>query len=399
MDNAKKTSPAVIAGIVVLVLALCAAAYFLLKDGRLADNGSDNAPLPKEIVVESPEEARNSAKDALGRAQSGSSVSTTEYQQIRSNMTGSVQSGTLANVQTISSKVAELKKNGKEYLEDYLQTAYESKKPFDTQKILDLPLGDAGAFERFLSTLSQYDPAALGKIGPALLKRTSFGLEFDENSLEGYLSKNYASGNLDYEKMKSLSIRNELGLLFLMTEIYYSSHRDRLDSKLEEVIAHKVALIPKTNIINPRYQNLNRIHSFFQVVGGKESINAARTLREAQLQYLQAGNYPLLRSQSDKDLFAEASRLLEKYKTVTSLEEAKKQNVTADITAARGLLTRMDASADFKKYYLGVAVFNNFIAALEIVNGNPDAAVSAIKHNDDYQFVNADGLTRPASSM
>lgn len=298
--------------------------------------------------------------------------------------------GTVANGQSIASKVAELKKNGKEYLESYLQTAYEAKQPFDTQKILTLPLGDAGAFERFLGTLSQYDPEALGKIGPALLKRTSFGLEFDENSLEGYLAKNYASGKLDYEKMKGLSIRNELGLLFLMTEIYYSPSKQIIDANLEGVIAHKVGLIPKNVIVNPRYQNLNRILSFFQVANGKTSVNASRTLRESQLMYLQAGNYPLLKSESDKALFAEASRLLEKYKNVTSMDEVKAQNVVADITAARGLLTKMDASADFKKYYMGIVVFNHAIGALEIANGNPDAAVSAIKHNEGYQFVNAD---------
>lgn len=265
--------------------------------------------------------------------------------------------------------------------------------------MLSLPLGDTGAFERFLGTLSQYDPAALGKIGPALLKRTTFGLEFDENSLEGYLSKNYASGKLDYAKMKELPIRNELGLLFLMTEIYYSPSRQVIDTNLEGVIAHKVNLIPKNNIVNPRYQNLNRIHSFFQVANGKESITPARTLREAQLQYLQAGNYPLLKKDSDKELFAEGSRLLEKYKTVKSMEDAKKLPVAADLSTARTLLKKMDASEDFKKYYIGVTIFNNFIAALEIVNGNPDAAIASIKHNDDYQFMDADGLSRPASSL
>jgi hypothetical protein len=404
MDNAKKPSAALIAGIVALVFVLGIAAFFFLKDkeGSIAENGSSNEPLPKEIVVASPDEARNAASEILGRTASGTALSSTEYGQLRKEMqgTGTTKTGgTVANGETIASKVAELKKNGKEYLEDYLRNTYETKQSFDTQKILALPLGDAGAFERFLSTLSQYDPAALGKIGPALLKRTTFGIEFDENSLEGYLAKNYTAGNLDYEKMKGLSIRNELGLLFLMTEIYYSPSKKIIDQKLEGVIAHKVSLIPKNNIVNPRYQNLNRILSFFQVTNGKESINAARTLREAQLQYLQAGNYPLLKTEADKTLFADASRLLEKYKAVASMEDVKKQSVSADLTAARGLLTKMDASADFKKYYLGVAVFNNFIAALEIANGNPDAAVAAIKHNDDYQFVNADGLARPASSM
>ena len=118
-----------------------------------------------------------------------------------------------------------MKKNGKEYLEDYLQKTYEAKGVFDVKKIQTLPLGDAGAFERFLATVSQFDNPALQKIGPALLSRTSFDLEFDENSLEGYLSKNYPAGNLDYAKMKELPIRNELGLLFLMTEIYYSNSR------------------------------------------------------------------------------------------------------------------------------------------------------------------------------
>lgn len=295
--------------------------------------------------------------------------------------------------------MAQLKKNGKEYLEDYLKSSYDSKQAFDSQKMLTLPLGDAAAFERFLGSLSQFDPAALEKIGPVLLKRTSFGLEFDENSLEGYLSKNYASGKLDHEKMKGLAIRNELGLLFLMTEIYYSPSKSVLDANLEAVIAHKVSLIPKNVIINPRYQNLNRIHSFFQVVNGKASIDAARTLREAQLMYLQAGNYPLLKAESDKQLFAEGSRLLEKYKNVNSLEQAKAQNVSADLTAARALIAKMDASSDFKKYYMGVVPFNHFIAALEIVNGNPDAAPVAIAHNEGYTFTNADGVSIPANAL
>lgn len=215
-------------------------------------------------------------------------------------------------------------------------------------------------------------------------------MEFDQNSLEGYLSKNYSIGNMDYEKMKEMPIRNELGLLFLMTEIYYSQHKQVLDDKLEGVIAHKISLIPKNNIINPRYQNLNRIYSFFQVVRGKEQINAARTLRESQLQYLQAGNYPLLKAESDKNLFSEGSRILEKYKDVKSIEQAKTKDYAKDLAEAKALLAKMDASADFKKYYLGIVVFNNFIGALEIVNGNPSAAVERVRHNEGYQFVNAD---------
>lgn len=299
----------------------------------------------------------------------------------------------------MQSKIAEMKRNGKEYLEDYLQKTYESKAAFSTDKILSLPLGDANAMERFLGTLSQFDPEALAKIGPALLQRSSFGMEFDENSLEGYISKNYAVGGMDYAKMKEMPIRNELGLLFLMTEIYYSQHKAILDDKLEDVIAHKISLIPKNNIINPRYQNLNRVYSFFQVVRGKEEINAARTLRESQLQYLQAGNYPLLKTEADKNLFSEGSRLLEKYKDVKSLEQVKAKDYAKDLSEAKTLIAKMDASADFKKYYLGIVVFNNFIGALEIVAGNPAAAVERVRHNEGYQFVNADGATRPASSM
>lgn len=174
---------------------------------------------------------------------------------------------------------------------------------------------------------------------------------------------------------------------------------ESISEGLESVIAEKINLIPKNNIVNPRYQNLNRIYSFFQVIRGKESITAARTLREAQLQYLQAGNYPLLRSDSDKKLFAEGSRLLEKYKTVSNLQDVKAKDYKKDLSEARALLVQMDASADFQKYYMGIVVFNNFIAALEIVDGNPDAALKQIQHNEQYQFTNADGMVRPASSM
>lgn len=292
-----------------------------------------------------------------------------------------------------------MKRNGKEYLEDYLTKTYEAKAPYNTEKLLTLPLGDGNAMERFLGTLSQFDPSALAKIGPALLQRNSFGMIFDANSLEGYLAKNYVAGNMDYEKMKEMPIRNELGLLFLMTEIYYSPQNKILDDKLEGVIAHKIGLIPKNNITNPRYQNLNRIYSFFQVVRGKEEINATRTLREAQLQYLQAGNFPLLKTDADRNLFSEGSRLLEKYKDVRSVEQVKSKEFVKDLAEAKALIVKMDASADFKKYYLGIVVFNNFIAALEIVNGNPTAAVERIGRNETYQFVNADGVTRPASSM
>lgn len=68
MDNAKKPSAALIAGIVVLILAFGIAAFFLFKDkigGTVAENGSSNEPLPKEIVVESPDETRNAASDVL----------------------------------------------------------------------------------------------------------------------------------------------------------------------------------------------------------------------------------------------------------------------------------------------------------------------------------------------
>lgn len=91
MDNAKKPSAALIAGIVVLVLAIGMAAFFLLKGktgGNVAENGSSNEPLPKEIVVESPDEARSAASDILGRAQSGTALSAAEYEQLRKEMQG-----------------------------------------------------------------------------------------------------------------------------------------------------------------------------------------------------------------------------------------------------------------------------------------------------------------------
>lgn len=50
----------------------------------------------------------------------------------------------------MQAKIAEMKRNGKEYLEDYLVKTYEGKGAFVTEKLLSLPLGDANAMERFL---------------------------------------------------------------------------------------------------------------------------------------------------------------------------------------------------------------------------------------------------------
>lgn len=369
--------------------------------GSLLPGGSNLPPLPSEIVVESPDEARQATSDTFGKLQGGADAATTEYEQIRGSGSSVSQgaSGALSNAQSVQSRVAELKRNGKEYLEDYLRQTYEAKGAFDTQKILSLPLGDTNAFERFLANLAQFDTNASKQIGEVLLRRTSYGIEFDENSLEGYLAKNYAKGNLDYAAMKEMPIRNELGLLFLMTEMFYSDHRSIIDKNLESVIAHKVSLIPKNNIINPRYQNLNRIHSFFQVAQGNQKVDAIRSLRESQLFYLQAGNYPLLKKDSDKTLFAEGSRLLEKYKSVATIEDVKSKDISGDLAAGKALLAKMEASEEFKKYYMGITTVNSFLAALEIVNGNPGAAADHIKRNESYQFVDADGMTRPSGLM
>lgn len=226
MEKSNKQTTYAIGAIAVIAIA-AGAWFFLSGNSNLSSDGTND--LPKEFVVESPEESRNGVSTEMNRIRASGSGSDAEYEQIRKNEananSGATASGTSTNTQTTQSRIAELKKNGKEYLEDYLQQTYEEKGTFDTNKLKTLPLGDAGAFERFLATVSQYDNPALQKIGPALLSRTSYGIEFDENSLEGYLSKNYPTGNLDYAKMKELPIRNELGLLFLMTEIYYSNSR------------------------------------------------------------------------------------------------------------------------------------------------------------------------------
>lgn len=89
MDNVKKPSKALVAGIIVLVVAIGVAAFFFFKGGsggNIAENGSSKDPLPKEIVVESPDEARNAASDVLKISQSGAAVSNTEYEQIRKEM-------------------------------------------------------------------------------------------------------------------------------------------------------------------------------------------------------------------------------------------------------------------------------------------------------------------------
>ena len=68
MDTSKKPSAALVAGIVVLILAIGIAAFFLFKDkigGTVSENGSSDDPLPKEIIVESPDETRNAASDVL----------------------------------------------------------------------------------------------------------------------------------------------------------------------------------------------------------------------------------------------------------------------------------------------------------------------------------------------
>lgn len=168
---------------------------------------------------------------------------------------------------------------------------------------------------------------------------------------------------------------------------------------MEAVIAHKVSLIPKNVIVNPRYQNLNRIYSFFQVAQGKTTVDVSRNLRESQLMYLQAGNYPLLRNQSDKDLFADGSRLMEKYKEVKSIADAKTKDYAGDLAAGKELVAKMDASVEFKKYYIGITSFNSFLSALELLNGNGDAAVEFVKKNETYMFTDADGNQRPTSSL
>lgn len=224
MEKSQKQLTVGLSALAVVIIGALVWFFARPEGGSLLPGRSNLPPLPSEIVLESPDEARQATSDTFGKLQGGAEAATTEYEQIRGSGSSVSQgaSGALSNAQSIQSRVAELKRNGKEYLEDYLRQTYEAKGTFDTKKVLSLPLGDASAFERFLSTLSQFDSEALKKIGPVLLQRTSFGIEFDESSLEGYLAKNYQSGQLDYTKMKDLQIRNELSLLFLMTEIYYS---------------------------------------------------------------------------------------------------------------------------------------------------------------------------------
>lgn len=380
-------------------------AYVAMMGGNTAGtptgtpSDASTAPIPKEIALESPDETKQQVAASLSGNVATVDATNAEFEDVRKQMEAAMKrtgsTGALANTDTMAKKVAELKKNGKEYLEDYLMASHKEGKTIDSSKVQTLPLGDVSSFERFLDDLVRYDPKNLENIGKVLISRNAYGIEMDPESFEGHIQSNYKAGTIDYAKLKNLPIRSDLHLLFLMTEAFYSDKRSAVvNPQLEEAVAAKIALIPKGNLMNPRYRNLSRVHSFFQVANGKETVSVARSLRESQLSYLQAGNYPLLTKESDKELFAEGSRLLEKYKEVRSVEEAKSKDYKADLQAAKKLLAKMEGSEDFRKYYMGVANFNYFISSLEILDGKYDDAVASILRNEKYEFVNADGVKR-----